>query len=193
MTKITTWLFTILTFAASAQTVEKLTVEPNHSTIGFSIPIAGGVTRVTGKFMTFDMKLNYVNQNMEQSDVNFTIRTVSVNTGIEDRDKHLQGEQFFSSEKHPEITFQSRQIRRKGKSYMATGNLQMRGVEKEVSIPFKVITIDKAINGVQIRWQLNRKDYGVGNDFKHSLVENFLSDMVDVEIDISVRKDKRGQ
>ena len=30
-------------------------VEPNHSTGGFSVPIAGGITRVSGKFMDFQI------------------------------------------------------------------------------------------------------------------------------------------
>src|ERR1700751_719021 len=50
----------LLAFAAaiimlSAFTIDfsdsiKLVAEPNHSTIGFSMPISGGLTRITGKF-----------------------------------------------------------------------------------------------------------------------------------------------
>ncbi len=37
----------------------RLEIEPNHSTIGFSIPIAAGMTKVTGKFTGFEVGLIY--------------------------------------------------------------------------------------------------------------------------------------
>ncbi len=46
-------VFSILILAwtsAQAQTSDTVKVEPNHSTVGFVVPIAGGITKVTGKF-----------------------------------------------------------------------------------------------------------------------------------------------
>ena len=54
----------LLCFLISAFTygqVQYLTIEGNHSTIGFVVDIAGGVTKVTGKFMDFDL-LAYISK-----------------------------------------------------------------------------------------------------------------------------------
>jgi len=170
--------------------VEKLTAEPNHSTVGFAIAVAG-FTRVTGKFMDFDLKLNYLNQDLTRSNVSFTIKPGSVDTGIDDRDESLQDERFFHTAQYPEIVFSSSSIERKNEDYQVEGSLTIRGVSKQVSIPLRVITLNNSIQGIQIRWEINRTDFGVGNTFKHTMVENFLSDKVSIEIDLAIRKDKR--
>lgn len=178
-----------LLHAQSSET--NLTVEPNHSTIGFSIGIAGGITRVTGKFMAFDLRLKYANDDLTQSSVFFTIQTSSINTGIPDRDDHLRTADFFDVESFPEITFQSSSIEKKESGFEAKGVLSMHGIEKTVAIPFELLHKEKTQLGIQIRWQLNRLDFGVGKDFKHTAIENFLAENIDVEINFWTKRDKR--
>lgn len=168
-----------------------LTVEPNHSTIGFSIGIAGGITRVTGKFMEFDLKLKYINEDLTQSSVLFTIMTKSITTGIPDRDDHLRSADFFNVESFPEITFQSSSIKKTNNGFEAIGVLFMHGVEKTVSIPFELLHKENTQLGIQIRWHLNRLDFGIGKDFKHTAIENFLAEDIDIEINFWTKRDKR--
>jgi polyisoprenoid-binding protein YceI len=49
----------------SAQT-KFLTVEPNHSTVGFRIPISNGITLVTGKFTDFDLEVSLVDGGLDK-------------------------------------------------------------------------------------------------------------------------------
>jgi len=76
-------IFITISFAAiksSAQNNVMLVVEPNHSTIGFAIPIAGGTTRVTGKFMDFDIEVNYNKEDFTKSSISANIKTTSIIT-----------------------------------------------------------------------------------------------------------------
>ena len=171
----------------SGQTV-KVSVEPNHSTVGFVVKIAGGVTRVTGKFTDFALDMDYVDKDITKSSVLFTIEAASINTGIDQRDAHLRTADFFDVEKFPQITFKSSAIRKKGEAYEMDGTFTMHGVSKEVTIPFE-LTSTTGYPSASIRWSLNREDYGIF--FEHTTEKNFLSKQIGIEIDFWTRKSKK--
>ncbi|MGH7451898.1 MAG: YceI family protein, partial [bacterium] len=90
------FIFTLALVSAQAQTSDTVKVEPNHSTIGFVVPIAGGITKVTGKFADFKATLSWNEPITKDSDltkcsINAAIKSASINTGNSDRDKDLQG------------------------------------------------------------------------------------------------------
>ncbi|MEQ8304585.1 MAG: YceI family protein [Cyclobacteriaceae bacterium] len=174
----------------SAQETVPLVVEPNHSTIGFSVPIAGGITRVTGKFMKFDLRIDYVNQDITQSKVQFGIDLSSIVTGIPERDEHLLTADFFDAERHPRIEFRAIQIKKSESGFVANGLLTMHGIEQVVEIPFQLLSEQGNQLGIEIRWQLDRLDFGVGKDFKHTSMENFLSNVIDIEINFWTKRGK---
>lgn len=174
----------------SAQT-KFLTVEPNHSTIGFRIPISNGITLVTGKFTDFDLELSLVDGDWTKSSAEFSIQATSINTGIADRDEHLRSPDFFEVEKYPNITFVSEEIRAIDSTHFeATGTFSMHGISKTISLPFEVLGQDGNTIGIQIRTLLNRIDYGVGTNFKHTSMPDFLAKEIEVEINFWTKRDK---
>ena len=185
---IPTLIFLTQSTFLKAQERILLDVEPNHSTVGFVVPIAGGVTRVTGKFTDFSLDLDYVNQDMTQSSVVFTIQATSINTGINQRDEHLRSADFFEVEKYPEIVFKSTAIRKTGETYEMDGTFTMHGITKNVTIPFELTSTGKRPSA-RIRWSLNREDYGIF--FEHTSEKNFLSKNIGIEIDFWTRKSKK--
>ena len=167
-------------------------VEPNHSTIGFALPIADGFTKVTGKFTDFQVAITYDERNLQNSSVKAVIKVNSIDTGIDLRDKDLCGPEFFDAEKHLEIIFESKRIERRGEDFVAVGDFSMRGIKKEIALPFRITGIRqepdrKAVLGISSRSKLNRQLYGVGAGWKHSLIENFLGDEMEIEIDLWTR------
>src|SRR6185503_16552827 len=114
----------------------KYSVDANHSTVGFAIPILDGVSSVRGKFTDFSVDINFDEADITKSSVTATIKATSIDTGIEARDKHLRTADFFDVGKYPEITFQSTKIVKKGKNFIAIGTFAMHGISKEISIPF---------------------------------------------------------
>jgi polyisoprenoid-binding protein YceI len=62
------------------------------------------------------------------------IQAASIDTKTSDRDMHLRSEDFFVVDNHPEITFVSSRITKKGSNdYDVRGTLTIRGVAKEIS------------------------------------------------------------
>ncbi|MFO0758740.1 MAG: YceI family protein [Byssovorax sp.] len=104
------------------------------------------------------------------SRINATINVSSVSTGVEERDTHLKGPDFFDAAKYPTITFVSTGVSRSSaSSYSVTGNLTMHGVTKPVTL---AVTASAPFNhaggtrrGVEATTTVNRKDFGLRWEF----------------------------
>jgi len=185
---ILTILLVSLSIAAQVSTARQYPIDMNHSTVGFSVPIMGGLSKVKGKFTDFNISLTNDEQDITKSSVNVVIKVGSVDTGIEGRDKHLRTADFFDVEKFPEITFQSSRIDKRGKQLIAHGTLTMHGVSKEIALPFTITGVNENADktkkniGYSATMVLNRRDYGI--NYTHKTVPNFIGDNITVEIDL---------
>ena len=174
--------------AAQTNSARQYPIDVNHSTVGFSVPIMNGLSKVTGKFTDFSITLANDEKDIKKSSVSVVIKTASINTGIAARDNHLRTADFFDAEKYPEITFKSSSIVKKGKQLIAVGTFTMRGVSKEISLPFTIIgpsknaAGDKMNLGYAARITLNRRDFGV--NWEHKTVPNWVGDNVEVELEL---------
>ncbi|MDQ3805028.1 MAG: YceI family protein [Acidobacteriota bacterium] len=170
--------------------VTKYEADTAHSNVGFSIPILGGLSHVRGKFNEFSVSITYDDRDVTKSSVSASIKAASIDTGIEKRDAHLRNADFFDVEKFPEITFQSKRIERKGDQLVAHGTFTMRGVSKEIALPFTINGVRKAADGktalgVTARTTVNRKDYGIS--FARPDNPDFLGDAVEIELNVVTR------
>lgn len=141
-------------------------IDPAHSTIGFAIRHLE-INWVEGRFKDFAGTINYDASDITKSSVDFTAKIASIDTGVEARDKHLRTADFFEAEKYPEMTFKSTRVERKGKDkYVLHGDFTLKGVTKQVSLPF---TVTGAIKdgrgntrfGVNAQTTINRRDYNI--------------------------------
>lgn len=190
---VTALLLTVLLALPAGSATIYDRIDKNHSTIGFSVSIMGGLSKVRGKFTDFDVKIDYDEEDITQSSVRATIRAASINTGIEDRDRDLRGPNFFDVEKYPEITFQSTRIEKRGDVYVAVGTFFLRGVTQELAMPFAItgrtVHQDGSSNlGVASSITLNRQEYGI--TWQHNLVDNFVGDEVEIELFLKTRRSK---
>lgn len=166
-------------------------IDNGHSTVGFSVPILGGLSQVTGKFTDFTITLNNDENDITKSSVNVVIKATSIDTGIEGRDRHLRTADFFDVEKFPEITFKSERIEKKGKQFIAHGPLTMHGVTKEIALPFtttgtfKNPTNNKISVGYSAKMVLNRRDFGI--NFARQDSPTFIGDNITVAIELVTR------
>lgn len=176
---------------ASNSSAVPYTVDKAHSTVGFSVPILGGLSKVRGKFMDFDVQLNYDEADITKSSVSATIKAASIDTGIENRDKHLRNPDFFDVEKYPDITFQSKRVEKKGSQLTAYGTFTMHGVSKEIALPFTITGKHKGAKegdvsiGFSSRLTINRQDYGM--TYRNKSNPTFVGDEVEIELDLITR------
>ena len=110
-----------------------------HAFVNFKIsPL--GYSWLWGTFKDFDGSFSFDAAKPEQSKVNVTLKTASVDTNHAERDKHLRSDDFLNVAKHPTATFESTSVKSTGGGTAdITGNLTLNGVTKPVVIAAKFI------------------------------------------------------
>lgn len=143
-------------------------IDAAHSSIGFTVRHMM-LNNVRGRFTDFAGTIVHDDKDITKSSVEFTAKVASINTDVAPRDEHLRRADFFDAVKFPEMTFKSKRVERRGKdSYVAVGDFTLRGVTKEISLPFKLNGALKETRGgigyrigVEAATVINRQDYGV--------------------------------
>jgi polyisoprenoid-binding protein YceI len=189
----------VATFYLSVYAVMPFSVDTAHSNVGFSVPIAGGLAAVSGKFGQFSVNLNFDETDITKSTVEATIKTDSINTGIAARDTHLKTADFFDAAQFSEITFKSKKVEKKGKTHILTGDFSMHGVTKEISFPFALVgnCYDQKAKtvappcGFSASLKIDRRDYGISYARKDDA--NFIGNVIEVNLNLLAVKPKPKQ
>ena len=125
------------------------------------------VTKVRGRFTDFEGTVQVDEDKPELSSVNFTIQATSIDTAEKDRDTHLRSGDFFEVERFPTISFRSKRVVKKSaENYDVTGDLTIRDVTKEITLPVTHLGAAKdpwgnERLGFETETTINRKDFGL--------------------------------
>ena len=161
-------------FASAAP--ETLRIDPNHSTVGFSIRHL--FARVNGRFTGYEGALTWDAATPANSSVDVTIQAASITTQNDTRDKDLRSDHFFEVAKYPTLAFKSTKVElAEGKTALAAGDkfkvygdLTMKGVTKPVVLD---ATFDGSgqvgiggmkmgtVTGFEATTTVNRKDFNI--------------------------------
>jgi len=151
---------------AQAQAPEVYDIDAVHSGVNFKVRHL--VSYASGRFSDFAGTMWYDAQKPENSRVEITIQAASIDTGNEQRDKHLRSADFLDVEKHPLITFKSTKIEPTGESqrYRVTGDFSVRGVTKPVVVDVEVLGFEEnpgfgKRGGFAAQTTLDRQEFGV--------------------------------
>jgi len=165
MKKFKNLLLSVLVIVGLCANGEELMIDNSHSEVGFSIKHMM-ISNVKGKFESFDAEIDYDIKKMQFNQLEATIETTSINTGIEKRDDHLRSDDFFDVLNHPEITFVMTNYKADGDEGVMTGDLTIRGVTKEIKLDVTVNGTVKDFSGntlvgFTLEGKINRKDFGL--------------------------------
>jgi len=168
------------------------TVDPAHSTVGFSVKHLG-IATVRGHFEEFDGTLE-IGEGLSSARAFGTVQGASINTNDAGRDEHLRSADFFGVEANPELRFESTEIRPlDDDTFEVEGNLSMNGVTNPVTLTAVVqgTETDPWGNervGLEVIGQLNRRDWNM--TFNQALGSGNLlvGEKVKLELDVSAVK-----
>lgn len=152
------------TGVAQAETYQ---IDPVHSSVQFTIRHL--VSRTTGKFTAVSGTIVYDPKDQAKASVQAVIKTTSVNTENEMRDKHLRTPDFLDVEKYPEITFKSTKVETQGDKLLVTGDLTMHGITRTIQLPIEVLGLgtnprtSAPVAGFTASITLKRSEYGVNS------------------------------
>ena len=110
-----------------------------HAFVNFKISHLG-YSWLYGTFKDFDGSFSFDAAKPQDSKVNVTLNTTSVDTNHAERDKHIRSDDFLNVSKHPTATFASTSVKSTGEGTAdISGDLTLNGVTKPVVIAAKFI------------------------------------------------------
>jgi polyisoprenoid-binding protein YceI len=158
--------------------------DPAKSTLQFTFLQAGAKNQ--GRFTRFPVTFDFSPDNPTAGRLEVTVQMGSFTTGDQERDDTLRGDDLFAVAKYPQAHFTATQITRTANGFEALGKLTLRGVTRDLRVPFTFRTATE--NGATVGYMngtttLRRLDFGVGQgDWK-------ATDQVgnDVEVSFALR------
>jgi len=140
-------------------------VDPAHSTVGFSVKHLG-IATVRGRFDEFDGTLE-IGHDLASARAYGSAKVDSINTDEPGRDEHLRSADFFGAEANPELHFESTAIRPLDEdTFEIDGQLSMNGVTKPVTLTAVVLGTEtdpwgNERVGIEVTGQVNRGDWNM--------------------------------
>jgi len=173
-------LILALSFLAAVNTsYAQKTWTPVSQDISFKIKNAG--LYVNGTFDGGRSTLLFSPDKLQASSLKETVEVGTLKTGIGLRDKHLKGELYFNEDSFKTIEVASTKIYAKNADYAGMFNVKIKGVTKEIEIPFEFNEFGDEAD-IKGTFTINRKDFNVGGS------SVTMSDEVEVSIHIKVRR-----
>jgi polyisoprenoid-binding protein YceI len=141
------------------------TIDPDHTTVTFKIRHL--LSYVRGTFNAFEGAIEYDPGQPEQWKTQATIQAASIDTRVEQRDKHLRSADFFDVAQFPTMTFTSTKVTDvKDRMTQLHGLLTIHGVQKPVVLDLEIHGVAKdpwgnVRSGFTATTTVNRKDFGL--------------------------------
>jgi len=175
-------LLLVLFFATNAgAATTRYLVRPVYSNVGFSI-VKWSVLKEEGVFRDFAGTLDYDPAAPERSRIDVVVRSASLDTKDEDRDRMVRSDDFLDAARYPTMEFHSTSVQ----NGVVSGNLTIHGVTRRVQFRPAFLGIRDLprvgkLAGFETTFAINRRDFGVLGS-RWGAVPGVLSDDVQLHI-----------
>jgi polyisoprenoid-binding protein YceI len=174
------------------------TVDPVHTTVGFSIRHLM-ITNVRGVFEKVEGTVLYDAGQPGAAQIEISIPVASIHTREPQRDAHLRSADFFDAEAHPTMIFRSTSVRPGAASPAEiTGELTIRGTTREITLVVNEITAEhRDLQGARrigasATGKLRRSDFGITFNKVLEAGGVALGDEVTLSLDVSLVEASRS-
>lgn len=175
-----------------AHTTGTWTIDPTHTTIGFSARHAM-VAKVRGNFGEFSGTFTLDGDNPASSATELTAMTSSIDTRNPARDAHLKSADFLDVESFPTLTFTSASVSGAENAFVVTGDLTIHGVTKSVPVTFELLGVSTdPWGGIRIGFEgsteISRKDFGLVWNTALETGGVLVGDTIKINLDVEAVK-----
>jgi polyisoprenoid-binding protein YceI len=156
--------------------------DPVHSTIGFAVDYMAGTFQ--GTFSSFEASV-------EDGKLSGSAEVASIQVKDENLEAHLQTPDFFDAERHPRLSFESRDVLRSGDDLTIQGEITLKGHTEAVEIrghitdpaddPFGNVRF-----GLQLETTVDRTQFGINWNNPLPSGEQALSNDVTILVDLQL-------
>ena len=139
-------------------------IDAAHSSVNFKVRHLG-LAKTRGRFTAFGGSVE-VGDRPEDTAVEVSIETASVDTHESARDDHLRSADFFDVANHPTMTFRSTGVRGAGSDWVLDGELTIVGITRPVSLEVEYDGVSGdpwggSRAGFTAKTVVNREDWGL--------------------------------
>jgi polyisoprenoid-binding protein YceI len=137
-----------------------------HSEVNFKVKHLV-ISSVSGKFKNFSSTLSTEGDDFSTASISFELETASIDTGMDMRDAHLRGDDFFNAEAFPKISFTATAILLvAGSEHEVEGDLTIREITKPITlkVDFGGIAKDpygQIKAGFEVEGKIIRSEFGL--------------------------------
>ena len=177
-----------MTMVSSVAQAKDYLIDGAHSSANFKIRHL--ISKTAGTFSDFSGEFSFDEKSPKNFKGEFVIKASSINTNNAKRDEHLRGADFFAVDKHPTLSFKSKEFRpaAKGK-YKLIGDFTMLGVTKPVTFEVEYTGAGKDPWGTEkvgfvATTKINRKDWGMVWNKTLDTGGIMLGDEVEIEVNV---------
>ena len=166
-------------------------IDASHSNLDFIIKYMG-YAKMRGRFAEWSGTIRYDQNNIEKTSATLEVKSSSIDTDHDWRDKDLRSDNWFSTDSFPSITFVSNRVVETDNGFDLIGNLSLKNVTKEVALHIETTSeIIKDIRGDhQViftgRATFNRLDFNVEGKNWSRIKEGITGVSQEVEIEFSI-------
>jgi polyisoprenoid-binding protein YceI len=176
------------TISLSAFAADSYSIDSRHTFPSFEINHLGfSITR--GRFNHTSGKIT-LDTAAKAGSIDVSMDVASIDTGLADLEKHLQGEDFFDAAKHPVMTFKSNKLKFEGDRLVsAEGDFTLHGVTKPVTLRLDHFQcglhpmMKKQHCGANATTTIKRSEYGIARYVPA------VGDEVKISIQVEATKD----
>jgi len=173
-----------------AMSADQYKIHEDHTWVTFSVSHAGWAN-ARGMFRNVSGDIVFDKEDVTKSSVSVVIKSDSLDTNSEQRDRDMGGADFLNMAEFPDITFKSTRIEQTGeRTAKIYGDMTMIGVSREVALdavwnnemplPWDASTIK---TGFSATTTINGVDFGM-----NKLVDFGLGPVINVVIDAEALK-----
>ncbi len=172
---------------------ERWAVDSGHSGLHFSVRHMM-LAKVRGRFTRWSARIEVDGEDLAGARVAAVIDASSIESGLDERDRHLKSDEFLAVRNYPEVTFQSSRVKASGANrFRMTGDLCIRGTTREVVLDVKLTGRAKdpwgnERAGFTATVSLDRRDFGITWNRLLGEGGTVVGDHVDVEVEVEAVK-----
>jgi polyisoprenoid-binding protein YceI len=136
-------------------------LDPDRSTVGFTIKNFWGLVNVKGRFTDVSADGHVTGKGAVYGRVD--VQVASLRTGISKRDEHLRSADFFDADRYPEISVEVTAIESgAGDAANLRAAFTIKGVTAPVPLPVEVRTLSDGAVHVTGKTVIDRDQFGIG-------------------------------
>ena len=171
--------FSLIAFAFSYQAYLNWKIDSEKAMVKFSMQVHG--QELIGNFKGARGNIMLDENNLSQASLSCDIDISTINTGIPDRDHHLQSKDFFDAASAPVANFTSTAFVKTPDGYSVTGKLSIKKIVKEITVSF-VFTTSGEGGLFKGSFPIKRSNFQIGD------ADDEISDKVTISLEIPVVK-----